>query len=395
MWNGANSGSERLEDGHDWAAFAAENASFEQKGKKLVGLDLFDGLPVPPAIFSAKIYERLGARAVGYSYALAKDGNVIGYGAQGYKRAPWELVGGGLPMTPDTRIGIGSVSKPILATAFMTLGVSADDTYYSYVEQRFPKHGRGVDQVKIADLLTQKSGMSPRVYDGLSSCAYELGLSFDAFVEFLISQNLVGTPGVTYKYTNDNFCVLRALVETISGEDYVPYVNFHLFVPFGVFDMTVYPDPIDPTLYYRGLDGAIEQSPGFVWTQDWTSYAAGFGWHASAIDLIRFLNGLRTFAVLTPQRSDEMFTRGFGWYPVATAAGTAFWHAGLWGDPATKRVAHTLVGHLPEGFDATVLMNTYDFAYVNVVADPRPLPDPYPALDAAVDAFNFYWNEMQ
>jgi CubicO group peptidase (beta-lactamase class C family) len=237
--------------------------------------------------------------------------------------------------------------------------------------------------------------MSPRFADGLTSCAYELGLSFDAFVEYLISMNLVGTPGVTYKYTNDNFCVLRALIETISGEAYVPYVNSHLFVPFGVFDMTVYPDPIDPTLYYRGLDGAIEQSPGFVWTQDWTSYAAGFGWHASAIDLIRFLNGLRTFAVLTPQRSDEMFTRGFGWYPVATAAGTAFWHAGLWGDPATKRVAHTLVGHLPEGFDATVLMNTYDFAYVNVVADPRPLPDPYPALDAAVDAFNFYWNEMQ
>jgi hypothetical protein len=50
---------------------------------------------------------------------------------------------------------------------------------------------------------------------------------------------------------------------------------------------------------------------------------------------------------------------------------------------------------LPAGFDATVLINTYDSAYVNIVADPRPLPNPYPALDAAVDAFNFYWNEIQ
>ena len=395
VWNGASGAGERLVGGYDWAAFSAENARFEQRGKKLVDLDRFAGLPVPPAIFSAKMYERLGARAVGYSYALAKDGAVIGYGAQGYKRAPWEAVGGGLPMTPDTRLGIGSVSKPILATAFMTLGVSADDTYYSYVEQRFPRHGRGVDQVKIADLLTQKSGMQARVQNGYGNCGYGLGLSFDEFVGFLISTSLVGTPGVTYKYTNDNFCVLRALLETISGEDFVPYVESHLFVPFGVFDMTMYPDPIDPTLYYHSVDGGIEQSPGFVWMQDWTSVGAGFGWHASAIDLIRFLNGLRTFAVLTPQRSDEMFTRGFGWYPAATAAGTAFYHPGLWGDPATVRAAHTLVGHFPEGFDVTVLMNAYDFAYVNVVADPRPLPDNYPALDAAVDAFNFYWNEMQ
>jgi CubicO group peptidase (beta-lactamase class C family) len=395
VWNGANRGSERLVGGYDWAAFSAANAGFGQKGKKLVDLNRFNGLPVPPAIFSAKIYEHLGTQAVGYSYALAKDGTVIGYGAQGYKRAPWELVGGGLPMTPDTRIGIGSVSKPILATAFMTLGVSADDNFYPYFEQRFPIHGQGVDQVKIADLLTQKSGMTLSYAGGLSSCGSELGRSLDAWVEFLISKNLVGTPGVDWHYTNDNFCVLRALVETISGEDYVPYVNSHLLVPFGVFDATAYADPIDPALSYRVFGGAIEQSPGFVWTQDWTSVASGFGWNASAIDLIRFLNGLRTFAVLTPQRTDEMFNRGFGWYPVATAAGTAFYHPGLWGDPATTRASHTLVSHLPVGFDATVLINTYDSAYVNVVADPRPLPNPYPALDAAVDAFNFYWNEIQ
>jgi len=40
----------------------------------------------------------------------------------------------------------------------------------------------------------------------------------------------------------------------------------------------------------------------------------------------------------------------------------------------------------------------FAYGYVNVVADARPLSPPSsgcPALDAAVDAFNFYWNEMQ
>ncbi len=394
VWNGANTGSERLVGGHDWAAFSAENASFEQKGKKLVDLDVFAGLPVPPAIFSAKIYERLGARAVGYSYALAKDGTVIGYGAQGYKRAPWEL-DGGLPMTPDTRMTLASVSKTITATAFMTLGVSADDNFYPYFEQRFPIHGQGVDQVKIADLLTHKSGLTRLGATG--SCGVEFGRSFAAWIEFVISQDLVEAPGVgAINYSNNNLCVVRALVETISGQDYVPYVSSHVFVPFGVFDMTAYPDPVDPMLYYRVSGGAIDQSPGFVWTEDWTPIVAAFAWYGSAIDMIRFLNGLRTFAVLPPARTDEIFDRGFGWHPVATAAGTAFWHPGIMFRPSGG--VHTLVSHLPEGYDATLLINTVDPTYVNQVVDPAPFTTYAgccPTLDAAVDAFNFYWSEMQ
>ncbi len=46
----------------------------------------------------------------------------------------------------------------------------------------------------------------------------------------------------------------------------------------------------------------------------------------------------------------------------------------------------------------TVLINTVDLAYINQVADPRPFttyPGCCPTLDAVVDAFNSYWNEMQ
>ena len=391
VWNGANGGSERLVGGHDWAAFSAENTSFEQKGKKLVDLGLFAGLPVPPAIYSAKIYEHLGANAVGYSYALAKDGSVIGYGAQGYKRAPWESVGGGLPMTPDTRLMVASVSKAVTATAFMTLGVSADDNFYPYIQQRFPIHAEGIDQVKIADLLTHKSGIS-QISNG--TCGALQGYTFDEFVALLLSEPLGGTPGVDYEYNNNNSCVLRAVIEAIAGQDYISYVNAHVFVPFGVFDTTAYADPLDPALYYGVWLGGVDQSPGRVWTQDFSAFAAGCCWYASAIDLIRFLNGIRTFAVLTPQGTDEMFNRGFGSFPVDTAAGTAFWHGGL-GTIGIYRGVHTLVGHLPEGYDATVLMNTIDLDYVNDV-DTGPLRIfPLPAIDAVVDAFNAYWNEIQ
>ncbi len=332
---------------------------------------------------------------MGYTYALAKDGTVIGYGAQGYKRAPWEAVGGGLPMTPDTRLTLASVSKTITATAFMTLGVSADDNFYPYLAQRFPIHGQGVDQVKIADLLTHKSGLTRLGATG--SCGSEFGMSFDAWIKFLISQRLVETPGVgPINYSNNNLCVVRALIETISGQDYVPYVNSHVFVPAGVLDMTPYPDPIDPTLYYLAPSGAIDQSPGFVWTEDWTSIVGPYGWYGSAIDIIRFLNGIRTFTLLTPERTDEMFNRLFGWQPVETAAGTAFWHPGI--QFTSSGGTHTLLSRLPDGYDVTLLINTVDPDYVNQVVTPIPFTayaGCCPTLDAAVDAFNFSWNEMQ
>jgi len=390
VWSGANGGSERLVGGYDWAAFAAENARFEQKGKKLVDLDRFAGLPVPPAIFSAKMYERLGARAVGYSYALAKDGTVIGYGAQGYKRAPWEPVGGGQPMTADTRITLASVSKSITATAFMTLGVSPDDKFYPYLEQRFPTHGEGVDQVTIANLLNHRSGLTTRGV--LGSCGLELGMSFDAWIEYVISKNLIATPGADpVRYNNNNICVVRALIEAISGQDYVTYVTSHLFVPSGVFDMTAYPDPIDPTLYYHVSGGAIVQSPGLLPPEDWTPVAGPFGWYGSAVDIIRFLNGIRTSTVLTPERTEEMFSRHLGWEPVETAAGTALWHPGL-------GIVSTLLSRLPDGYDATLLINTADPDYVNQVVEPVPwttYTGCCPTIDAVVDAFNFYWNEMR
>jgi len=392
VWNGANGGSERLVGGQDWAAFSSENASFEQKGKRLVDLGVFAGLPVPPAIFSARIYKHLGAKAVGYSYALAQEGTVIGYGAQGYKRAPWEVVGGGLPMTPETRIHLASVSKPITAVAFMSLGVSADDKFYPYIQHRFPTYGQGVDQVTIADLLTHKSGISS--WANGTCGALQGGYTFDAFVGILLSKPLVGTPGVDYEYNNNNSCLVRAVIEAIAGQDYISYVNSRVFAPFGVFDATAYQDPIDPTLYYGVSGGAVEQSPGVLLTQDFTSYAGGCCWYASAIDMIRFLNGIRTFAVLTPELTDEMFGRGFGVYPVETEAGTAFWHGGL-GIYKYYRGSHTLAGHFPEGYDVTVLMNTVDNSYVNVV-DTGPLRIfPLPAIDAVVEAFNAYWNEIQ
>ncbi len=75
--------------------------------------------------------------------------------------------------------------------------------------------------------------------------------------------------------------------------------------------------------------------------------------------MIRFLNGIRTFAVLTPEQTDGMLNRGFGWYPVPTAAGTAFHHPGVWPGTlvgwGTRGGAHTVVTHLPDGYDATVI----------------------------------------
>jgi len=48
-----------------------------------------------------------------------------------------------------------------------------------------------------------------------------------------VPADLIGPPNGDFDLNQNNFCVLRAVVEAITGQDYVPYVNSHVFVPFG------------------------------------------------------------------------------------------------------------------------------------------------------------------
>ncbi|WP_224247267.1 serine hydrolase [Hyalangium gracile] len=340
--------------GQDWNAFVSTWSAASQDNLRLTD---FQAYSPPP--WASEFDKVMDGKAMGYSYAIVEAGQMTTSGGVGYARAPYESSAPGVAMTASTRVHQASVSKPITATAMMYLvqnnGISLDAPFYPYVSSRWPGAAAGVNQVTLRQLLTHRSGMA-----GWGYC----GDDFNASMAQLLATPLVSTPGSTQAYSNGNFCLLRAVIEAISGMDYVTFVRTNILQPMGITAMSCMPDAVNPTLYYAY--GA--QSPGYLWTTDYTSQCGAYGWYASANDLAKFLIGIQNNTVLSASTAQLMRSQQLGWWGAGTLGGAASHHNGAWltGD---GRGSNTGIVLLPNGVAAVLLSNTHGFDIIGSVIE--------------------------
>jgi CubicO group peptidase (beta-lactamase class C family) len=342
----------QLVGGQDWNAFVA---SWQAAGGNNLRLTDFQSYSAPPWL--SEFSEAMDGKAMGYSYAIVEAGSITSSGGVGYARAPYETSAPGVAMMGSTRVHLASVSKPITATALMYLvqrnNISLDAPFYPYVSSRWPVAATGVSTITLRQLLTHRSGMA-----GWGYC----GDDFNASMSQLLATPLVSTPGTTQSYSNGNFCLLRAVIEAISGQSYVPFVQTNIFQPMGITAMSCKPDGVAPALYYA----SGVQSAGVFWANDYSSQCGAYGWYASANDMAKFLIGIQKNTVLSAATAQTMLTQGLGWWGAGTMGGSAFHHNGAWytGD---GRGSNTGIVLLPNGVGAVLLSNTNGFDIIGTV----------------------------
>lgn len=345
----------------------AEEASFVFEGPSWIANP--GEKPPNPALIGRCIVRAFASEPeVGFSYAINRGGALAASGAGGWARAPWETVDPSVPMTADKRMTIASLSKPLTAVAVMVLleenGLDLDDPFYPLISSEYAglyitPQGQwmnipafGVNTVTIRNLLTHRSGLKP-------------GLGCGKLHESL-GTNLPGTPGVTYDYENANFCLLREVIEHVSGMDYVDYVQTKVLTPMGITGMSCKPDTVKPALYYNTIGSA-----GKSWG-DYSTSCSAYGWYASAKQLAKFLAGVNFETVLTATSTHDLIshcpngaTNGYclGWQRSTVAGiGTYNGHGGDWiasgcgGD--CNRGFNGTVRRFPHTIDAVLLVNT-------------------------------------
>jgi CubicO group peptidase (beta-lactamase class C family) len=279
--------------------------------------------------------------AVGFSYAIVQSGQLIKSGAQGWARAPWEAKQPNIALTTTKRMTVASISKPITAVAVMKLveqkKLSLDSKFYPLIKDKFPKAGKGVENVTIRQLLNHKSGLKPGIGCG----------------DNLPNLLLQGTPwddGIR-PYENSNFCLLREVIEKVSGQNYVNYVQSQILNKMTIADMSCKPDVNNPTLYYN-----TSKTLGYSWG-DYSKTCSAYGWSASAIDLAKFLAYVRYHKVLSKPTTDQMLSEGLGWQKTVGTRGTYYQHGGDWIGPEKKGFTGVIM-HFPDNIDAVLLVNT-------------------------------------
>jgi CubicO group peptidase (beta-lactamase class C family) len=163
--------------------------------------------------------------------AVANDHEIIR--CEAYSRPDSDQI------TTDSIFLLGSISKPLLATAVMQLVEAGKLVLTEPVTRYIPEFAQP-DKAPVTawHLLTHTSGMEEKAWNDALGMAR---VPREYFTMAALRSNLHFTPGARYKYCTLSFVVLAELVQRLSGMPYEDYLQQHIFAPLGMNDTTFEP----------------------------------------------------------------------------------------------------------------------------------------------------------
>lgn len=138
---------------------------------------------------------------------------------------------GGRPISTDTNFFLASITKPIIATAFMELVEDGLVDLHEPVARWIPGMDNGEKaQVTPWHVLTHTSGVVDVPPDEL----VRTRPSAAAMLRAVVERPLRFTPGARWHYNSASFYLLTAIIERVTGLPYVRYVDERLARPLGL-----------------------------------------------------------------------------------------------------------------------------------------------------------------
>lgn len=265
--------------------------------------------------------EKLAPEIPGFALAVAVDGQIVWSEAFGYADLEAKR-----PATPATQFRIGSVSKPITATAIAQLyetgKLDLDAPVQRYVPT-FPDKGATITTRLVGGHL---AGI--RHYRGDEFTLNRHYATVTEGLSIFANDSLLFPPGTRFSYSTYGFNLLSAVVEGASHEDFLAYMQRHVFGPLHM--ASTAPDKNDSlipnrTRFYdrrgRLAGGGFTVSPTVDNSYKW----AGGGFLATAEDLVRFGSAHLAPGLLKAGTLEVLFTAqhtkdgqatpyGIGWF---------------------------------------------------------------------------------
>ena len=299
--------------------------------------------PPTPADFArtaeALLADTYRTDAPGVAVLVMRGDEVLYRGARGEADVYADV-----PLTPEDRFRIGSVTKQIAAAGLLTLvdagKVALDDPLSKFMPD-YPDGAR----ITIEQLLNHTSGIKDYTQiPGTMEGPIRRDLTTARLVDYFKNEAPDFGPGEQWAYSNSGYVLVGAIIEVASGQPWHEYLQQTFFAPLGMHD-TGY--GADPAVVARQVHGYVNNgtanpspAPPISMTQ---SHAAG-AIVSTIDDLARWNRALHEGHVLKPDTYARMIT------PVGKAMDVGYGY-GIW--PSTVRGAPAMQhsGGIP-GFDA-------------------------------------------
>jgi len=163
----------------------------------------------------------------GVAVAIVKDGGVVysqGFGVRDVTTTA--------PVTPETPFPAGSIVKSMTALAIGQLvdqgRLNLDDPVRHYVPDLRLADETAAAQLTLRQLLNQTSGLT----EGSWSEGFPQNRA--ALLKLVKSTTLAARPGEQFQYANLNYALAGAVVEAVSGQPWVDYVEANILMPLGM-----------------------------------------------------------------------------------------------------------------------------------------------------------------
>lgn len=195
--------------------------------KKLLLLLLFPALCFAQVDSTDIIVKQLmeKQKVVGLSLAIIKNGQPVVN--KGYGLANVEL---NVPVTAETAIRLGSVSKQFFATAIMKLMQDGKLNIEDPVHKYFPDAPATWRPIKIKHLLNHTSGLQR---EGPAYNNFKIQSDLD-IIKSAYNLPLHFKTGEKYEYCNLGYFMLAEIIRQVSGMPWGDYMHDQLFVPAGM-----------------------------------------------------------------------------------------------------------------------------------------------------------------
>lgn len=341
-----------LAPGHEGLAFLASDLRYRAKGKR--------GAPPVDAFLKAELVRQ---RIPGMAVAVVRNGKTVladGYGLANVARS--------VPVTRDTVIQIGSITKSFTASGIMVLvqqgKLAVDDPISRYLPETAP----GWKGITIRHLLTHTSGIS-QDWSQVPEEQRRQADSPEAVVRCLSQVPLDFPPGERHSYCNAGYAALGRTIEVVSGKPLELFLDEEIFRPLQMHGTakTFTDVGILSTGYYQ--EGAVLKEA--VSRRAW-----GNGFFVSTVmDLAKWDAALYTDQPLKQSTLAQMWTPaklndgstidyGFGWVVEGDRGHRVIWHNGGGGG------CSTVIKRLPENRLTVIVLTNRDGVNEQAISDP-------------------------
>jgi CubicO group peptidase (beta-lactamase class C family) len=268
----------------------------------------------------------------------------------------------GVPITAESRFGVGSLTKSMVATVVARLAedgrLSLDDRVVAHVPEL--RGAAWAERASVRDLLANRSGLPLRVALEFDFTAHEDG-GDDVLSRFAARVAAEEPTSAAWSYTNAGWCVLGRAIETVTGSVWEEAMRANLNAP-AEMRQTAFATESDSDARVSGhqltLDGPVPVEP---------LVARAFGPAGTSVvstvgDMLRFAALHLDDPALAMLRRPQAAPWIHGWFDGWCLGWARFdWEGGrVWGWDSVLPGERAVLRLVPDRRAAVVLMTNSD-----------------------------------